>query len=147
MLGLAFLGLSAIAGAIPMMLAPQGGPVMPLSLLRYSPFHSFLIPAILLLTFNGLLALWILRLVVLQNPHAGLWTAFQGCILLVWLIVECWMLRSVIWLHYVYAAVALALIAAGVEVRKQSLFSSSPLTDTPPAPQSAPGSSCPSKEE
>ncbi len=116
---LGFLGLSAVAGGVPMILDPQGNMMrLPLSLLRTSPFHSYLIPGIILLGANGLLALWVLWLVILRKPGYGLWTAFQGCVLLGWLVVECWMLRLVIWPHYLYGAVALVLVATGFWLRR-----------------------------
>lgn len=122
---LTFLGLSAIAGAVPMIAGSlrSAWSIMPLSLLRYSPFHSYLIPGLILLFANGLLALWILGLVWRQQDHAGLWTVFQGCVLLGWLVVECVMLRLVMWLHFVYGAIALVLIVAGLVLRGVSTAS------------------------
>ena len=112
---LAFLGLSALAGSIPMIRDPSGDSMgIPLSLLRYSPFESYLIPGIILLAADGLLALGVLWVVLRRIGRYGLWTAFQGCVLLGWLVVECWLLRTVMWLHYFYAAIALGLIICGL---------------------------------
>jgi hypothetical protein len=109
-----FLAVSAIIGAIPMLADPHGSPWnMPQSQLQFSPFPSFLVPGILLLAANGLLASWVLWLALAEIPRYGLWTALQGCILLGWLVVECLMLRVIVWPHYLYGAIALALIAAG----------------------------------
>lgn len=116
---LAFLGISALAGAVPMILNPGGSAFMPLSVLEHTPFGSFLVPGILLLTANGLLSLAVLWLVLRRAPHQGLWIAFQGCVLLGWLTVECWLLRQVMWLHWLYAAVALALIISGLALRRR----------------------------
>jgi uncharacterized membrane protein len=118
---LAFLGLSAVAGAIPMITASlrHTPGLLPLSLLEHSPFHSYLIPGILLLAFNGLLALWVLWVDVMRRPRFGFWTALQGCVLIGWLAVQCWMLREVIWWHYFYGAVALALIVSGIVLRNE----------------------------
>ena len=110
---LAFLGITALAGAIPMLLHPQGSVMMPLSLLSRSPFHSFLIPGLVLLTANGLLALGVLWSAWVRRPNYGMWVAIQGCVLLGWLITQVSMLRMVVWLHYLYGAVAIALIVAG----------------------------------
>jgi uncharacterized membrane protein len=116
---LAFLGASGIAGGVPMIADPGGRPIgMPQSLLQYSPFHSFLIPGIILLTANGLLALWVLWMAFSRRNYYGWWTAMQGCVLLVWLVVECLMLRLVVWPHYLYGAVAVGLIAAGLALRR-----------------------------
>jgi len=88
--------------------------MMPLSVLQHSPFHSFLIPGIVLLSANGLLALAVLWLVIMRKARYGLWTALQGWVLLGWLAVQCWMLREVIWWHYLYGTLAAALIVCGL---------------------------------
>lgn len=112
---LGFLAVSALAGAIPMLVdpyAPAGK--LPLSLLRNSPFHSFLIPGILLLLANGLLPGWILWAVIARKPHYGQWVTFQGCVLLVWLATESGMLQLIFWPHYLFGSLALVLVLAGV---------------------------------
>jgi hypothetical protein len=53
---------------------------MPQSLLRFSPFHSDLIPGIILLAANGLLSLWVLWLTVHRHADYGWWVAAQGCV-------------------------------------------------------------------
>lgn len=118
---LAFLSVSAFWGGAKLIVDAHGNPwgMMPLSLLRFSPFHSWLIPGILLLVANGLLALWVLWLVLAQRPAYGLWVALQGFVLLGWLIVECATLRFVVWPHYFYGALALALIVAGFALRHE----------------------------
>jgi len=124
---LAFLGVSGIAGGVPMIADPGGRPIeMPQSLLQYSPFHSFLFPGIILLAANGLLALWVLWMVFSRRNYYGWWTAIQGCVLLVWLVVECLMLRLVVWPHYLYGAVAAGLIAAGLALRREEAGSRGP---------------------
>ena len=56
---LVFLGVSAVVGAIPMLVHPSDEPwAMPQNVLQYSPFHSYLIPGIILLVANGFLSLW-----------------------------------------------------------------------------------------
>lgn len=113
---LAFLGMSSIAGAVPMIASSLGmmAGYLPLSMLKNSPFHSYLIPGIILLTANGLLALLVLWLVVKRKSAYGLWTSFQGCVLLGWIVVQCWMLGLVNWLHFVYGGIAVALILLGL---------------------------------
>lgn len=109
-----FLAVSAIIGAIPMLADPHGTPWnMPQSLLQHSPFPSYLAPGVMLLVANGLLASWALWLALARDPRYGLWTALQGFVLLGWLVVECILIRMVIWPHYLYGAIALGLIAAG----------------------------------
>lgn len=117
---LAFLSLGAFVGSIPMIFDPSGRTMrLPSSSLRYSPFHSFLIPGLILFVANGILALVVLWMVWKRMPHYGLWTALQGCVLLGWLVVECWMLRVVAWPHYFYGVVALGLIVAGLAIERE----------------------------
>jgi len=112
---LAFLALSGIAGSIPMIVHPTGNlQYAPPELLRHSPFRSYLIPGILLLTANGLLSLWVLWLTVRKSPRYAWWVGAQGCVLAGWLIIEMILLRMVHWLHGMYGAVALILIGAGL---------------------------------
>lgn len=119
---LAFLGLSAIAGSVPMIVGSFQSTwnMMPLSLLQYSPFHSYFIPGIILFVANGLLALWVLWLVLRHKRNFEMWTVFQGCVLLGWLVVECLMLWLVHWLHFLYGAVGLVLIVSGYMLRRKN---------------------------
>jgi len=112
---LVFLGLSGIVGAIPLLVHPTGEPwAMRQSLLRHSPFQSYLIPGIILLVANGLLILWVLWLTLRRHSGYGWRVAAQGCVLMGWLIVEMVMLRLVVWPHYLYGVVALVLVVAGI---------------------------------
>jgi len=116
-----FLAISATVGAVPMLTQPQGEPwQMPQSLLAHSPFHSFLVPGLLLLVSNGLVSVYVLFLAFRRTRGYALWIAAQGCILLGWLIVECILIRLVIWPHYMYGAVALVLIASGLGLNRAS---------------------------
>jgi len=115
---LAFLGISSIVGAVPMLLDPHGQPwQMPQSLLEHSPFHSYLIPGLVLLAMNGLMSLVVLAHTLRRGRDYGWWVAAQGSILFAWLAVECAVLRAVALPHYIYGAVALALVGAGLALR------------------------------
>ncbi len=116
-----FLAISAIVGAVPMLIDPHGEPwQMQQRLLEHSPFHSFLAPGLLLLVLNGLASVSMLFLALRRAPRYGLWIAAQGCILLGWLIAECILIRLVIWPHYLYGAVSLVLIASGLALNRAS---------------------------
>lgn len=117
---LVFLALSAFVGAVPMIAEPGGFPWwMPLSLLRYSPFHSFLVPGIILFLAIGVLSCWVLWLTLRRQAGHGWWVALQGCVLLGWLTVEAVMLRLVMWAQVFYAAVALVLVLTGFVLARQ----------------------------
>jgi hypothetical protein len=118
---LGFLGLSGIAGGIGLIAQANGEPFgLTQSLLQYSPFHSYLIPGVILFVANGLLTLFVLWLTLRRHPGYGWWVAAQGCVLLGWLIVEMVMLRMAMWAHYLYGAVAVALLVAGMTMARKS---------------------------
>ena len=132
---LVFLGVTALAGSIPMILHPHGtSTTLPLSTLENSPFRTYLVPGILLFGANGVLALAIFWILLRRSSRYALLTTFQGCILLAWLIAECWLLEIVVWLHYFYGVIAVALIACGLILRHEP---SPATTGTPPGTQSA----------
>lgn len=116
---LAFLGITSIAGGLPLILDPSGGLLrMPLSLLAHSPFHSFLIPGIILLVTNGIMSLVILTAEVRQTRGHAILVTIQGCVLAGWITVEVIIMRTVISFHYIYWTVALVLILSGLFLRQ-----------------------------
>jgi len=117
---LGFLGITAMVGAVPLILYPQGDLMhMPLSMLQHSPFHSFLIPGIILLLANGILSFIVLSQTMRRRNGYGWWVALQGCVLSGWIVIQVIMLRATSWLHYLYLAVGLGLIAAGLALTRE----------------------------
>lgn len=118
---LGFLGVSSIVGAVPMIVDPSGQWMhMPLSLLEHSPFHTFLIPGIILLLANGVLSLLVLVATARQWPQYAWGVALQGCILTGWIVVEVILLRTAMWAHYLYGGIGLALIVLGLVLARKS---------------------------
>jgi hypothetical protein len=118
---LGFLGITSIIGAMPMIVDPSGQLLrMPLSLLQQSPFHTFLIPGIILLLANGLLSLVVLYATARRWPFYASGVALQGCILTGWILVEVILLRMAMWAHYVYGAIGLALIVLGLVLARKN---------------------------
>lgn len=115
---LLFLGVSSCVGGIPLILDPSGEILkMPLSLLDHSPFHTFLIPGIILLVCNGISSLAIAFPVLRRTNSAGSWVVLQGCVLFGWIAIEAIMIRALVWPQYVYWGIALVLIACGWALR------------------------------
>jgi hypothetical protein len=116
-----FLGVSALVGAVPLILFPHGEPwgFMSQSLLQHSPFHSYLIPGIILFVTNGVLSLVVLYAISRQWAGYAWWVAFQGCVAAGWIVVEVIMLRVVNWAHCLYFAAGLALIVSGLALTRE----------------------------
>jgi hypothetical protein len=123
MLVLFFVSVTALWGGAVLVAEAHGNPwgMLPVELLHRSPFHSWLIPGIILFSAIGLLAFWTLWLALRQRMHHGLWLSFQGFVLLVWLFVECLFLRMVIWPHYFYGALGLFLVLSGFVLNRASV--------------------------
>jgi preprotein translocase subunit SecG len=131
---LAFLAVTAVMGAVLLLRDPSGQPMdIPQGVLQYSPFHSFLIPGIILLVSQGLLSVAVLAIAVLCKRGFGWWIGFQGCVLFCWITIEVILLRTVVWLHYVYWGLALILIACGWMLHRQERSTPAPSYETVPA--------------
>lgn len=118
---LIFLGVTALIGSVPLILDPSGAMLkMPLSLLEHSPFSSFLVPGIILMVANSLLSFFVLVLVLRRTRQYGWWLAGQGCVIGGWISIQVMMIRTVVWAHLVYWAIALILIVCGWLLRKDS---------------------------
>lgn len=118
---LAFLGISSIVGAVPLILDPSGRLMhMPLVLLEHSPFRSFLIPGIILLLANGVLSLQVMYSAARRWSGYGWWVAFQGCVIGGWIVVEVIILRAAMWAHYFYLGIGLVLIVLGLMLTRDT---------------------------
>ncbi len=128
---LAFLAVTATWGAALLIQDPLGSPMqIQQRVLQHTPFHSFLMPGILLLVSQGLLGFVVLAIAIFRKRRCGFWIAFQGCMLVGWITIEVILVREVVWLHYVYWALGLTLIACGWALRRQE----SRVNQTLPAP-------------
>jgi hypothetical protein len=117
---LLFLGITSVLGALPLLRDPYGSPLsMPQSFLTHSPFHSFLVPGIVLLVCNGLLSFFIFVAVFRRQKFYGRWVFAQGMILAGWLLVEIAVLRFVVWPQWLYGGVACLLLVCGLWLRHE----------------------------
>lgn len=112
---LIFLGISAIFGGAGLMSDPSGEALrMPLEFLENTPFRDFLIPGIILFTFNGILSLTFAVLTILKVKGYAWFIIFEGCVLTIWLTVQIIMIRQFYPpLHIPYYLVGLLLILTG----------------------------------
>jgi hypothetical protein len=123
---LAFLGLSAIGGGGTLIISPSGKLLggLPLSLLKNSPFSTFLIPGIILFVVLGVLpSLLIFALLkkssspfaehfnFFKDMHwAWTFSIYVAFALIIWLQTEMYFLQAVGWLHNFYMIVSIAII-------------------------------------
>ena len=122
---LAFLGLGAILGGAVLIISPSGRLLgMPLSMLKNSPFNSFLLPGLIVFTVLGIVPI-ALSVVLVKKPVNKLaelfnfykdiywgwtFTIYTAFALIIWIQVEMTFLGSVHWLHSFYMLLAIAIL-------------------------------------
>jgi hypothetical protein len=118
---LIFLSVSALFGGYVLIKDPTGGIIhMPLSNLEHSPFTDFLIPGIILFTFNGLFSLAIFVLVLVRYRYSPWLVIFQGGTLFTWIIVQLIMIQGFHYFHAIYGGIGIVLVVLGLmQLRKK----------------------------
>lgn len=107
-------GVAALFGGGNLIMDPDGSSLsLSLSLLQYSPFHSFLIPGIILFVSNGVCSIVILVLIAFGIKKYSWYIMVQGAILAGWILIQVLMIRMVEGLHIFMAIVGIVLILCG----------------------------------
>lgn len=125
-----FVGIGAMAGGLAAILNPQEPLGAPIELLQNSPFNNFLIPGIILFTVIGLGN-------VISAITLGLRFKFQGYVsvvfsgaLVIWIIVQCIMINSIIFLHVLFFIIGLTQsVLSALIIFEQRLFPSKLILD------------------
>lgn len=112
-----FVALTAIGGGATLALRPDGSllDAAP-SLLRHSPFASFLVPGLLLLTVIGFGSAIAGLMIARNSTRASFAAFFAGSALFVWITAEMILLRSHHWLQIGYLSVAMVILIEGWKV-------------------------------
>lgn len=117
-------GIGALAGGS----AAITNPVQPLGLsaeiyLKNSPFNDFLIPGIILFTVIGLGNLLAAVFIKLDVKFKGYISGFFACALIIWIVVQCIMLREINFLHVLFFSIGVVQgILASILLYKEMLF-------------------------
>ena len=117
-----FLGIGALFGGIQFILAPDGHLLgVPLRMLAGTPFHSFLVPGVLLFTFVGLGPMAAAAITARRRAIGPLAAFAVGLTLMGWITVEMVIfagLTSLFWAFYLVLGTVIA--AVGVVWRRSS---------------------------
>lgn len=106
-----FVGTTAIAGGIELMVLPRGWGAVPITLLEHAPFGDFFVPGLLLLTLVGLPAAYAAWRHAVRDPYAPFASMLAGVLLAVWMLVEMAMLRTAHPLELFYLSIGVVTIA------------------------------------
>lgn len=114
-----FIGLGAVGGGLGLVLEPSGANLgIPLELLKNSPFSTYLIPGIVLLTVNGLGSLVGAAASFTRYRHAGETAMALGVFLVAWIMLQVYWIAAFHWIHALYLGLGLLEFVLGWSLRK-----------------------------
>ncbi len=106
-----FNGSSAVFGGMSLILYPDGSSIgLPLSLLEHSPFKDFLIPGLVLVLSNGIPGLIIFTMLISGSKRVSFLLRLQGIVLLIWLLIQIMMIRTLDIMQLIMGITALLMI-------------------------------------
>jgi len=113
-----FIGLGAVGGGLALLLEPSGANLeIPLELLENSPFSTYLVPGIVLLTVNGLGSLVGAAASFMRYRYAGETAIALGVCLVAWIILQVYWIAAFHWLHALYLGLGLSEFVLGWPLR------------------------------
>lgn len=116
-----FSAISALGGGIELIVWHAGNPHLPpLGILKHTPFGDFGVPGLILASIVGGTSLIAAYSAWRRTRSAVDLTLLAGGTLTLWIFSEVAMLRSVHWLHGVYAAVGLGILGLALRAAKHS---------------------------
>lgn len=118
-----FVGIGAIGGGLMAILNPQGPGGMPTDALKNSPFSNYLIPGIILFSIIGLGGIFSSIMIHFRVKFAGYISSVFSWALVIWIVVQCIMLNTIVSLHVIYFIIGLAEAAlSAIILFEQRLF-------------------------
>lgn len=97
-----FVGLGGIAGGLAAIIDPIEPMGITIDALKYSPFSNYFIPGILLFGVIGIGNIFSAIVMRFKSKYQAYISSIFGCALVIWIIVQCIMLRSIVFLHVLF---------------------------------------------
>lgn len=102
-----FVGIGGMAGGLAAILNPEAPMGISVDMLKNSPFSNFLIPGIILFAVIGLGNLISAVTILLKSRLQGYISSVFGWALVIWIVVQCIMLRAIAFLHVLFFIIGL----------------------------------------
>ena len=103
----AFVGIGAMAGGLAAITNPGEPLGAPVELLKNSPFSDFFIPGIILFTIIGLGNVISAFMFRFKSRFQGYISSVFSWALIIWIVVQCIILREVVFLHVLFFVIGL----------------------------------------
>ena len=113
-------GLGAAAGGLSAVINPLTPMGIPAETLQYSPFSTFLIPGLFLLIVLGLGNIAGALASGMIPPWKGYIGTGMGTILVLWIVVQCYMLRDIVFLHILFLLIGIFQALVSLKVIKEA---------------------------
>lgn len=118
---LLFNGLTAVIAGAMLAYMPDGHLLqLSLGLLEHSPFTDYRIPGLMLFSVIGIGSLVAAYLVWRPQQRTGRFAQVAGVALVIWIMVQMLMLRTVLPIHLIYLAVGLAIVGLAEHLRRST---------------------------
>jgi hypothetical protein len=115
-----FCAVSALFGGGAFIIKPSGELLqIPASYLEHSPFNNFLVPGIVLFSFVGISSIVVAIIVMTKRKYSPLALVYQGCVLIIWIVVQLIMIRSFNFLQAVYFVAGAFLVFSGIYFKRK----------------------------
>jgi hypothetical protein len=103
-----FVGAGALFGGGAAILNPLSPLGVPLDLLINSPFENFLVPGLILFLIIGIGSMISGFMAVLKSNYQGYFSSVSSWALMIWIVVQCFMIRAVAFPHVLFFFIGLA---------------------------------------
>ncbi|UNC91038.1 hypothetical protein [Candidatus Contubernalis alkaliaceticus] len=120
-----FVGIGAVAGGLAAISNPQEPLGMPADLLVNSPFSNYLIPGIILFSIIGIGNIISAYMFHFKSKYQGYISSVFSWALVIFIVVQCIMLNSVVFLHVLYFIIGL--VKAGLSLIIINNFKNKPV--------------------
>jgi len=116
---LLFNGLTAVLAGAMLAYTPDGSTLdLQLAWLDHSPFGSYRIPGLLLFSVIGLGSLVAAAVLWKRRRHTARFSQVAGAALVIWIVVQMVMLRTVLPIQITYLLIGIAIVWLGERVRR-----------------------------
>lgn len=116
-----FVGIGGMAGGLAAIMNPQSPLGMPVESLKNSPFKDYFIPGVILFTIIGLGNLMSALILHRKTRYQGYISSVFSWALVIWILVQCIMLKAVAFLHILFFVIGLiqAILALSMLFEKE----------------------------
>lgn len=118
----AFIGVTAIVGGLRLVSNPNGVPDFPIEWLTHSPFTSYFIPGLALLTIIGLGNVFAGAVTFLRKGYSGNVAALFGIFLIFYMTVEIWFVGLRNFLQPLYFVLGTMVLVIGLKLFKLNVM-------------------------